>query len=145
MAKRAELAGLLEHHQAMARQALIDLDNVDATLRLFDADIVLEEIRPKPIPPRYTAYKGEVARICFGALRQARGPLSTEELAKSVMAERNMNTMDKRLLRTVLKRVGACLRHFRGKGLLASVERPDGRLEWSINQTYESSKTIVDR
>jgi hypothetical protein len=56
VAKRAELAGQLEHHQAMCRQMLIDLDNVDATLRLFDADIVLEEIRPKPIPPRHAAY-----------------------------------------------------------------------------------------
>lgn len=57
-AKRAELAGLLEHHQALVRQTIIDLDNVDATLRLFDADIALEEIKPKPIPPRHCAYKG---------------------------------------------------------------------------------------
>lgn len=145
IAKRAELAGQLEHHQAMARQTLIDLDNVDATLRLFDADIVLDEIRPKPIPPRQSAYKGEVARVCFGCLRDAKAPLTTEQLAKHVMAERKMNWNDKRLARTVLKRVGACLRHFRGRGLLVSVENADGRLEWTINETYEISRTILDR
>lgn len=136
MAKRAELAGLLEHHQALVRQTIIDLDNVDATLRLFDADIALEEIKPKPIPPRHCAYKGEVARICFGSMRLANSPLTTEELAKHVMAERGMNLEDKRLTRSIVKRVGACLRHFRGKGILASVEGEEGRLVWTINQTY---------
>jgi transposase-like protein len=31
--KRAELTGLFEHHQAVARQTLIDIDNLDATRR----------------------------------------------------------------------------------------------------------------
>jgi hypothetical protein len=124
----------------MCRQMLIDLDNVDATLRLFDADIVLEEIRPKPIPPRHAAYKGEVARICFGCLRDAKTALTSEFLAKHVMAERKMNWDDKRLARTVLKRVSACLRHFRNKGLLVSNENAQGRLEWTINQTYDLSR-----
>ena len=66
IAKRAELAGQLEHHQTMVRQLLIDLDSVDATIRLFKPDIDLEEIRPKPLPPRHAAYKGEVARIVLG-------------------------------------------------------------------------------
>ena len=43
--KRAELAGQFEHHQAKARQFLIDLDNVDATIRLFDHDIDLAEMK----------------------------------------------------------------------------------------------------
>ena len=56
IAKRAELAGELEHHQAKVRQLLIDLDSVDATIRLFKPDINLEEIRPKPLPPCHAAY-----------------------------------------------------------------------------------------
>ena len=64
--KRAELAGQFEHHQAKARQLLIDLDSVDATIRMFDPDIDLTEVKPKPMPPRHAAYKGEVARIVLG-------------------------------------------------------------------------------
>ena len=36
--KRAELARQFEHHQAVARQLLIDIDSLDATIRLFDRD-----------------------------------------------------------------------------------------------------------
>ncbi len=61
--KRAQVAGELEHHQAVTQQLLIDLDAIDATLRLFDPGIALEEIRPKPLPPRHAAYKGEVVRL----------------------------------------------------------------------------------
>lgn len=144
IAKRAELAGQLEHHQSLARQALIDLDNVDATLRLFDADIVLEVIKPKPIPPRHAAYKGEVARHCFERLRKSSGPLTTDELTKYVMTERKMNWADRRLMRSVLKRVGSCLRHYRLKGLIVSKENDEGFLEWSINESYEASRTLLD-
>ena len=98
----------------------IDLDNVDATIRMFAPDIELNEIKPKPLPPRHAAYKGEVARIVLATLRDAKRPCSTQELTMHVMAERGMNTADKRLVKTVTKRVGACLRHHRNKGLLRS-------------------------
>lgn len=132
MTKRAELAGLLEHHQAQARQLMIDLDAIDQALRLFKPDIELETIRPKPLPPRHAAYKGEVARIVLGTLRDAKRPCSTQELTMHVMAERGMNTADKRLVRTVGKRVGACLRHHRAKGLIRSVKGLGDRLAWEI-------------
>jgi hypothetical protein len=73
-------------------------------------------------------------------LRDAKTALTSEFLAKHVMAERKMNWDDKRLARTVLKRVSACLRHFRNKGLLVSNENAQGRLEWTINQTYDLSR-----
>jgi hypothetical protein len=130
--KRAELAGQFEHHQAKARQLLIDLDNVDATIRMFDPDVDLADVKPKPLPPRHAAYKGEVARIVLGTLREAKRPCSTQELTMHVMAERGMNTADKRLVRTVTKRVGACLRHHRNKGLLRNTKGIGDRLSWEV-------------
>jgi len=132
MTKRAELAGMLEHHQAKVRQLMIDLDAVDQALRLFKPDIELEAIKPKPLPPRHAAYKGEVARIVLGTLRDAKRPCSTQELTMHVMAERGMNTADKRLVKTVTKRVGAALRHHRGKGLIRSVGGLGGLLVWEV-------------
>ncbi len=58
MTKRAELAGMLEHHQAKVRQLVIDLDAIDQVLRLFKPDIELDAIKPKPMPPRYAAVQG---------------------------------------------------------------------------------------
>jgi hypothetical protein len=130
--KRAELAGLFEHHQAKARQLLIDLDAIDQALRMFDPDIELEAIKPKPLPPRAAAYKGEVARIVLGTLRDAKRACSTQELAMHVMAERGMNTADKRLVKTVTKRVGACMRHHRNKGLVRSKGGLGDRLVWEV-------------
>jgi len=132
IAKRAELAGKVAHHQAVLRQTMIDLDAIDSALRIFNPDIELSEIKPKPMPPRHAAYKGEVARIVLGTLRDAKRACSTQELTMHVMAKRGMNTADKRLVKTVGKRVGACLRRHRTKGLLRSAGGLDDRLAWEV-------------
>ena len=49
-----------------------------------------------------------------------------------VMAERGMNTADKRLVKTVTKRVASCLRHHRNKGLLRNAIGLGQRLAWEI-------------
>lgn len=134
VAKRAELAGKFEHHQAVTRQLLIDLDAIDQAIRMFAPDMELSEIKPKPLPPRHAAYKGEVARIILGTLRDAKRPCSTQELTMHVMAERGMNTADKRLVKTVSKRVGACLRHHRTKKLIKSEVGIGKRITWEIVQ-----------
>lgn len=77
--KRAEIAGRIEHHQTLLRQSIIDLDNLDATLRLFVPDIELEDIKPKPFPPRNAAFRGEVSRIILMALRSSKTPLSAQD------------------------------------------------------------------
>lgn len=132
IAKRRELAGQIEHTQAALRQLIIDLDNLDATLRLFVPDIDLEEIKPKPLPPRHAAFQGEVVRLVLGTLRDASRPMTTQELTMHVMADRGLNTADKRLLKLMGKRVGACLRHHRLKGLICSAENRRGLLEWEV-------------
>ena len=132
MTKRAELAGKLEHHHALVRQLMIELDAIDQALLIFKPDIELDDIKPKPMPPRHAAYKGEVARIVLGTLRDAKRPCSTQELTMHVMAERGMNTADKRLVKTVSKRVGASLRHHRLKGVIRSVKGLGDRIAWEV-------------
>jgi hypothetical protein len=50
----------------------------------------------------------------------------------NVMAERGTNTADKRLVKTVTKRVGASLRHHRAKGLIRSTKSLGDRLAWEV-------------
>lgn len=130
--KRSEIAGRIEHYQAELRQAIINLDNLDHTIRLFDPDIDLQEIKPKPLPPRHQAYQGELTRIVLSALRQSDKPLTTHELAQHVMAHRGLNAADRRLVKIMGKRVGACLRHHRAKGLVRSKQGPRQSLVWEI-------------
>ena len=56
--KRAEMAGEIKALQMRVRQMLIDLDALDSTIRVFQPDIDLEEVRPKQLPPRHAGYRG---------------------------------------------------------------------------------------
>jgi hypothetical protein len=48
------------------------LDNIDAAIHVFDPDLRLEDIKPRPVPPRHQAFKGEISRIVFTTLRNAK-------------------------------------------------------------------------
>ena len=77
---------------------------------------------------------GELSRIVLSALRQSDKPLTTHDLAQHVMAERGLNTADKRLVKVIGKRVGACLRHHRNRGLVRSRRGATSFLVWLIAQ-----------
>ena len=111
---------------------LIDLDSLDATIRLFDPEIDLVEIKPKPIPARNQAFRGEVSQIVLGTLRKAGKPLPNHEVTLHVMASRSLNTADKPLLQILSKRVGAALRHYRKQGLIRSIDGPNRTRLWEI-------------
>jgi hypothetical protein len=72
------------------------------------------------------------SRIVLATLRDAKRACTTQELTMHVMAERGVNTADKRLVKTVGKRVGACLRHHRTKGLIQSAEGLGDRIAWEV-------------
>jgi hypothetical protein len=132
IAKRAELAGRIEAAQSELRRLVIDLDSLDATIRLFAPDIDLDEIRPKPLPARNQAFRGEMSRVVLNSLRQAAKPLPSREIALRFMTARGLATTDTMLLRVVMKRVGACLRNYRNKGLVRSVNGPARAILWEI-------------
>lgn len=130
--KRKELAGQIEDAQLKMRQLIIDLDNLDATIRLFRPDMDLEEIRPSPLPPRHSAFKGEIARLVLGALRDNGRAMTSKELAFHVMAERGLNVHDRQLVRLMGKRIGAALKHYKHKGTLTAKKGPGSFLLWEI-------------
>jgi hypothetical protein len=130
--KRAEIAGRIEHLQDELRQAVIDLDNVDHTIHLFDPTIELHEIKSRPVPPRHQAFKGEVTRIVLATLRNAKRPVTTAEIARRVMAERGLDTGNARLVKTMQKRTAACLRHWRNRGIAAKSPGPGQFVLWEI-------------
>lgn len=134
--KRGEIAGRIDALQDQLRQALIDLDHVDSTILLFDPDAVLDEIKAKPMPPRHHAFKGQVTRGILDMLRKSASPMDGLSITLMLMEERELNLADKRLVKTIQKRVGAALRNMRDRGLVTSTEpRKGGLLSWSIKQS----------
>jgi len=120
------------------RQLVIDLDNLDAAIRLFRPDIDLEEIKPSPLPPRHSAFKREMSRVILGALRNTGRAMISRELAHYVMAERRMNVADKQLVRTTQKHIDACLKHYKHNGTLKAAKGPASFLLWEIAQPNRS-------
>jgi hypothetical protein len=49
--RRAELAGQIEATHEALRKMVLDLENLDATIVLFDPDYQVEAIRPKAFRP----------------------------------------------------------------------------------------------
>lgn len=131
--KRGELAGQIDALQDQLRAAMIDMDHIDATLRMFDPDIELDEIRPKPLPPRAHAFKGQVTRSILAMLR-AEGAMDAKAITIRLMAERELNPNDKALAKAMHKRIGAALRNLRERTLVSSRSGPGGRLEWDISR-----------
>ena len=84
--RRSELTGEIAHSQRHTRKLLEDLEHLDQTIRQFDPDYTLEDIRPKGFrPPSDWANRGEMSRIVLGMLRQASEPMTTRDIALAIM------------------------------------------------------------
>jgi hypothetical protein len=125
IAKRAELAGRIEHLQAQVRQATIELDHIEASIRIFQPDIDIAAIGARPVPPAHHAFRGETSRIVLETIREAGRPLDTTAITERVMRERGLDRNDAAMFRVMSKRVGACLRHWeRVRGAIQSMPGP---------------------
>ena len=76
---------------------IMDLENLDATLRLFDADYQVGAIKPKVFrPPKDWSNRREMSRIILSILRQAEEPLTSRDIAVQLLLERALDSQDKR-------------------------------------------------
>ena len=123
---------MVEGLQDRLREALISLDHIDQTILLFDPEADLTEVKAKPLPPRHVAFKGQVTRSILQMLRTSGEGHDTKAITLRLMAERELNTADVRLLKTIQKRVGAALRLLRERGLVWSEPGPNGLLLWHL-------------
>jgi hypothetical protein len=130
--KRAELAGQIEHNQLSLRHLIAELDHIDATIRIFNPAIDIGAIRAKPVPPRHAAFKGEVTRVVFKALREAKEPITSRDIALRLMTERGLNPDDRELSIIMVKRVCACLRVQKKKGLTRNAESLGNLQGWEM-------------
>ena len=133
MDKRGELLGQLERIQSEQSRVFADLGTIDATIMMLDPTAQLTEVLPKHLPPLHQAAKGEVIIIAFNILREAKEPISTQELNLKIMEARNINTHDPNLVAIMRERLHSALRNHRNKGRLRSIKSQDGKYSlWEI-------------
>ncbi len=132
-AKRIQVASLIESLQGQIRQATIDLDHVEASLRLFDPDVDLAALSPRKVAPVLYDHKGDTGRVILDTLRETMRPLSTAQVCEAIMKARNLDTNDRALCRMMMKRTTANLKHWQAKrGLIRSMPGPGQQLLWEV-------------
>ncbi len=118
--------------QSKLRQLILDIDAVDATIRLFQPDIDLDVVKVRPTPRRHEAHRGDTSRLILSLLREAAEPLSHREITQRVMQARGLNLADRALCQTMRDRVGASLRGMRGRGRVAGGEGKGTGVRWGL-------------
>ncbi len=102
--KRAELAGLIDHHRKEIARISDEVKTLDATIRLFDPDYRISSIRKKRYQKKNEFFKhGESGRNIMDVLRDAGQPLSTSAVTKVVAQKCGIGaSKEKELQATVL-------------------------------------------
>ena len=118
--RRQEIAEALELAQGQVRQLVLDIDAIDATIRLFKPDAEIGIVRVRPTPRRHQAMRGESSRMLLDILREAGEPVGTRDLVLRVMALRGLNAADKGMFDAMRGRVGASLRGMKERGRVTS-------------------------
>jgi hypothetical protein len=131
--KRIQVASQIEALQGQLRQATIDLDHVEAALRLFDPEVDLAALSPRKVAPILYDTKGDTGRIILETLRTSMRPLSTAQVNEAVMKARALDTNDRALCRMMMRRTNANLKHwYRKRGLIRSMPGPGQQLLWEV-------------
>ncbi|HMI96136.1 MAG TPA: hypothetical protein VK479_06445 [Micropepsaceae bacterium] len=132
-AKRVEIASQIEGLQLHIRQLAIDLENIDATLRIFDPSIDMKAIRARRrLPPLQNGGRFNIGRFLLTTFRQTSEPTTSHALALLVMGEMGLKTTDVVMVGTMMKRVQGRLRRLRERKLVRSMPGPGQVNLWEV-------------
>jgi len=115
VAKHAELSALRDRYKAEIKKLTVDIDHLDAAIRLFDPDADTYAI--KQYVTKHRAQKGSVKRFVLDCLREADAPLTSRQITEKWAADRGL-ACDDATYATLRKRIGACIKGCRDQGLV---------------------------
>lgn len=115
VAKHAELTALREKYRAEIKKITIDIDHLDAAIRLFDPNADTSPI--KEYVTKHRAQKGTVKRFILTAFREATSPLTSRRIAEMWVADRGL-VADEATYTAIRKRIGAAIKTCVGQGLI---------------------------
>jgi len=118
LAKHKELTDLRERYKAEIKKLTVDIDHLDAAIRLFDPQADSYAIKEYVV--KHRAQKGSVKRFVLGCFREATGPLTSRQITEKWAADRGLSA-DDATLSILRKRIGACIKSCVGQGLIEDV------------------------
>src|SRR5680860_1450837 len=75
VAKHAELSALRDRYKAEIKKLTVDIDHLDASIRLFDPNADSYAIKGYVV--KHRAQKGSVKRFVLNCLREAKEPITS--------------------------------------------------------------------
>jgi len=131
VAKRNELVRYRDQLEADIRAVTVDIDHLEAAIRIFDPEDTPAARR------RYAALhrapKGQSTRFVLKALREASSPLTSRDLADMWCRERGLSAKDS-TLSMMRKRIGATLKALHHKGAVGQEGHIEGRIGWKLTE-----------
>lgn len=107
VAKHAELNALREKYKAEIKKLTVDIDHLDAAIRLFDPTADTYAI--KEYVTKHRAEKGSVKRFVLNTFREAKEPITSRMITEMWAADRGL-AADEATLNILRKRIGACIK-----------------------------------
>lgn len=118
VAKHKELSDLRDRYRAEIKKLTVDIDHLDAAIRLFDPQADTYAI--KEYVTKHRAQKGSVKRFVLQCFREAPGPLTSRQITEAWAEDRGL-TADEATYAILRKRIGACIKGCMTQGLIEDV------------------------
>ena len=115
VAKHKELSDLRERYKDQIKKLTVDIDHLDAAIRLFDPNADTYAIKEYVV--KHRAQKGSVKRFVLDMLRVAKAPLTSRQITEAWAADRGLSA-DDATLNILRKRIGACIKSCASQGLI---------------------------
>jgi hypothetical protein len=115
VAKHRELMNLRENYREEIKKLTVDIDHLDAAIRLFDPNADTSAI--KQYVTKHRAQKGSVKRFLLTAFREASEPLTSRIIADMWLADRGL-VADDATRSIIRKRIGSAIKTAVHQGLI---------------------------
>lgn len=133
IAKRGELAGLIDYHMQEIKRLDSELHHLDATIKLFAPEYDLRTVKAKKHRKKNAHFKtGECARLVLDVLREHGETMSTDSIAMAILKKKGLDENDKDVVAFVKKAAITALRHQDKRQLVKNVGKNGANLLWKL-------------
>lgn len=132
VAKRSEMAGLIQHFQSEISRISGDLRHLDATIKLFAPEFDLRTVRAKEHRERNQYFRpGERPRMVLDILRESQGVMTARQIAEAIILRKGLESSAD-LVGQLQKNVLQAVKDLEGKGTLAQGGIDGAARAWRI-------------
>lgn len=129
LSKRDQLLALRKTLETETRKVTCDIDHLDACIALFDPANAPEVV--KRYRTKHRAMHGHVKRFVLAFLRDAKGPVTSRDIAEAWITERGLRA-DNATFAIIRKRIGTCLTKLQIDGVIKGARSESDYKGWQM-------------